>query len=139
MKGGIQHICLAEDDPDDYYFFSDILKEINNAIKLTWFQTCEDLLEFLRTGGGFPCLIVLDMNMPKMDGQTCLMSIKKELELCHIPVIILSTAGQPSTINRAYQAGAYKYYHKPSSIDELRKVVSEILATPITQFDLKEK
>lgn len=66
------------------------------------------------------------------------MSIKKELELCHTPVIILSTAGQPSTINRAYQAGAYKYYHKPSSIDELRKVISEILATPITQFALKE-
>jgi DNA-binding NtrC family response regulator len=139
MKGGIQHICLAEDDPDDYLFFSDILKEINSAIKLTWFQTCEDLLEFLSTGSDLPCLIVLDMNMPKMDGQTCLMSIKKELELNHIPVIILSTAGRPSTINMAYQAGAYKYYHKPSSIDDLRKVISEILATPITRFDLREK
>lgn len=139
MKGDIQHICLAEDDPDDYLFFSDILMEINSSIKLTWFQTCEDLLAYLKTGSNLPCLIVLDMNMPKMDGQTCLVSIKKELELRHIPVIILSTAGQPTTINLAYKAGAFKYYHKPNSFDEIRKVISEILATPITQFDLKEK
>jgi CheY-like chemotaxis protein len=139
MKREIQHICLAEDDPDDYLFFSDILKEINSAIKLTWFKTGEDLLAFLKTGSNLPCLIVLDMNMPKMDGQTCLVSIKKELELRHIPVIILSTTGQPTTINLAYQSGAYKYYYKPNSIDEIRKVISEILASPITQFDLKGK
>ncbi|MBO9204942.1 MULTISPECIES: response regulator [Niastella] len=131
MKGGIQHICLAEDDPDDYLFFSETLKEINSAIKLTWFQTCEELLTFLKTGSELPCLIVLDMNMPKMDGQTCLVSIKKELELSHIPVIILSTAGHLTTINTAYQAGAFKYYHKPGSIDEFRKIITEILTTPI--------
>lgn len=115
-------------------FFFEVLKEINSAIKLTWFQTCEDLFVFLMIGSKLPCLIVLDMNMPKMDGQTCLVSIKKELELHHIPVIILSTAGHPTTINTAYKAGAFKYYHKPGSIDEFRKIVSEILAIPITRF-----
>lgn len=134
MKGGIQHICLAEDDPDDYFFFSEILREINSEIKLTWFQTCEDLLTFLKAGSNLPCLIVLDMNMPKMDGQTCLVSIKTELELHHVPVIILSTAGHATTINTAYQAGAFKYYHKPGSIEGFRKIISEILATPITRF-----
>ena len=132
MKVEIQHICLAEDDPDDYLFFSEILNEINSEIKLTWFQTCEELLDFLKTGSNLPCLIVLDMNMPKMDGHTCLVCIKKELELYHVPVIILSTAGHPTIIEKAYQSGAFKYYHKPGSIVELRKVVSEILATPIT-------
>jgi CheY-like chemotaxis protein len=134
MTGGIQHICLAEDDPDDYFFFSEILHEINSSIKLTWFQTCEDLLEFLRTGSNLPCLIVLDMNMPKMDGQTCLVTIKKELELSHIPVIILSTANHPTIINTAYEAGALKYYHKPGSIDEFRIIVSEMLASSKRQF-----
>ncbi|AEV98204.1 hypothetical protein A4D02_35245 [Niastella koreensis] len=134
MKVGVQHICLAEDDPDDYFFFSEILREINSEVKLSWFQTCEALLNFLKTGNDVPCLIVLDMNMPKMDGQTCLVSIKKELELHHVPVIILSTAGHPTTINTAYQAGAFKYYHKPGSIEQFRKIISEILATPITRF-----
>jgi CheY-like chemotaxis protein len=73
------------------------------------------------------------MNMPKMDGQTCLVSIKKELELRHIPVIILSTAGHPASIDIAYQAGAFKYYHKTGSLDEFRKIVTEILTTPIQQ------
>ncbi|AEV99629.1 hypothetical protein A4D02_27770 [Niastella koreensis] len=101
MKEGIKHICLTEDDPDDYYFFSEVLDELNGDVKLTWFQTCEDLLEYLKAGDNLPCLIVLDLNMPKMDGQTCLVSIKEELALHHIPVIILSTAGYPTTIDQA--------------------------------------
>src|SRR3989442_12992174 len=105
MKGEIRHICIAEDDPDDYFLFSNILKEINSHIKLTWFQTCEDLLDFLKSDDDLPCLIVLDMNMPKMDGQTCLISIKNELNLLKLPVIIFSTAGHQITINMALQAG----------------------------------
>ena len=131
MKGEVRHICIAEDDPDDYYVFSKILYEINSGIKLTWFQSCENLLEFLKTGHDLPCLIVLDMNMPKMDGQTCLECIKNELELHHIPTIILSTAGTQEHIDKAFQAGAFNYLFKPFSIDDFRKVVREILATPL--------
>ena len=71
------------------------------------------------------------MNMPKMSGQSCLYSIKKELQLHHIPVIILSTAGQPALIDMAYKEGAYKYILKPFSFNELRQVVRDILATPL--------
>jgi response regulator RpfG family c-di-GMP phosphodiesterase len=131
MKGEIRHICIAEDDPDDYDFFSNTLKEINSKIKLTWFQTCEDLLTYLKTEKDLPCLIVLDMNMPKMDGQTCLVSIKKELNLLNIPIIIFSTAGHPHIIREAIQAGAHKYLFKPSSLEEFKKIVCEILATPV--------
>lgn len=122
---------MAEDDPDDYYFFSKILHEVNNDVKLTWFQTCEDLLQFLRTDSNLPCLIVLDMNMPKMSGHDCLTTIKKELQLDHIPVIIFSTAGQPATIKMATQAGAHKYILKPFSLAEFRDVMRDILATPV--------
>lgn len=122
---------MAEDDPDDYYFFSKILNEINDNVKLSWFQTCEDLLKYLNTGSDLPCLIVLDMNMPKMGGQSCLVTIKKELQLHHIPVIIFSTAGQPATIKMATQAGAHKYILKPFSLAEFRNVMRDILATPV--------
>jgi CheY-like chemotaxis protein len=131
MKGEIRHICMAEDDPDDYYLFSKILREINSHIKLTWFQTCEDLLQFLRTENDLPCLIVLDMNLPKMDGQTCLVKIKKELNLNNTPVVIFSTAGQHAKIKMAIQAGAHKYLLKPHSLQEFRNIVREILATPL--------
>ena len=49
MKGNIKHISIAEDDPDDYYMFSKILHEITSDVKLTWFQTCEGLLDFLKS------------------------------------------------------------------------------------------
>lgn len=132
MKTEVRHICIAEDDPDDYYLFEKILKEINSEVKLTWFQTCEDLLNFLRSNTELPCLIVLDMNMPKMDGQNCLVSIKNELKLHATPVIIFSTSGLPHTIKLAHQSGAYKYLLKPHSLEEFREIVREILATPLS-------
>ena len=132
MKGDIRHICLVEDDPDDYYFFAKILREVNSNTQLTWFQTCERLLEFLKTGSDLPSLIVLDMNMPKMSGQECLEIIKKDPALKHIPVIIFSTAGEAKTFNLAYEAGAHKYLLKPFGVDDFRKIIREMLETPLS-------
>lgn len=131
MKREIRHICLVEDDPDDYYLFEKILREVNNTIKLTWFQTSERLLVFLKTGSDLPSLIVLDMNMPKMSGLECLEVIKKEPTLTHIPVIIFSTAGVSKTFNLAYEAGAHKYLLKPFGVDDLRKIIREMLDIPL--------
>ncbi|WP_207515807.1 response regulator [Longitalea luteola] len=133
MKRTIKHICLAEDDPDDFYIFSNLLHEVDSSVKLTWFQTCEDLLRYLKNGSDLPCLIVLDMNMPKMDGQTCLVTLKKEITLRHIPVIILSTAFKPGAIDLAIEAGANKYYQKPYSPKEFKTIISEILAMPVAE------
>jgi len=127
----IKHICMAEDDPDDHYFFSKILYEINENVKLTWFQTCEDLLQYLKTGSDLPSLIVLDMNLPQMGGQACLTTIKNIPELHHIPVIMFSTAGQPATFRMAAQAGAHKYILKPFSLAEFRDIIREMLAIPL--------
>jgi CheY-like chemotaxis protein len=132
MKGEIRHICLVEDDPDDYYFFAKILREVNSNTQLTWFQTCERLLEFLKTGSDLPSLIVLDMNMPKMSGQECLEIIKKDPTLKHIPVIIFSTAGESKTFNLAYEAGAHKYLLKPFGVEDFRKIIREMLETPLS-------
>jgi len=121
---------MAEDDPDDYHIFSEFLHEIDSTIKLTWFQTCEALLDFLKPNKDLPDLIVLDMNMPKMDGHTCLVTIKKELNFFHIPVMILSTTNHEATVNRALLAGAFKYYQKPYSLDEYRRIINEMLEIP---------
>lgn len=123
-----KHICLAEDDPDDHYLFSRVLQEVDETNKLTWFKTCDDLLQYLRTSNEQPDVIVLDMNMPKIDGQTCLRSLKAEADLLHIPVIILSTGNSPTSIKKAYESGALKYYVKPYSIEGYRKIILEIIS-----------
>ena len=130
MKEEIRHLCLVEDDPDDYYFFAKVLREINDNIQLTWFQTAEQLLAFLKTASDLPGLIVLDMNMPKMDGLACLETIKKAETLKHIRVIIFSTAGQMKTFKLAHEAGAHKYLLKPFGLDDFRKIIREMLDTP---------
>jgi len=124
-----KHICLAEDDPDDYYIFSRTLEEFDNSIKLTWFTTCAELLQYLKTGDEdeLPDIIVLDMNMPKVDGQTCLLTIKSEANLHHIPVAILSTGTSPTAVKTAYDGGAFRYFVKPFSMEEFRKIVEEII------------
>lgn len=124
-----KHICLAEDDPDDYYIFSRTLEEFDKSIKLTWFTTCDELLQYLKTGDEdeLPDIIVLDMNMPKVDGQTCLLSIKSEANLHHIPVAILSTGTNPAAVKTAYDGGAFRYFVKPFSMEEFRKIVEEII------------
>jgi DNA-binding NarL/FixJ family response regulator len=73
------------------------------------------------------------MNMPRVGGQACLVTIKEGLNLHNTPVIIFSTAGQPATIRMAYAAGAHKYLLKPYSLEEFRNIVREILATPLSR------
>ena len=127
MSSAKKHICMAEDDADDYYFFSRILEEIDKSVKLTWFVSCESLLEYLKTGNDLPDVIVLDMNMPKINGQVCLTTIKSEALLHHIPVAILSTADCPKGIKTAYEGGAFRYFVKPRNLDGFRKIIQEIL------------
>ena len=66
--------------------------------------------------------------MPGNDGQKCLTYIKKEGQLLHIPVIMYSTSGHSEAIELAYQNGAHKYIVKPSSVEKLRHVVTEIIS-----------
>jgi Response regulators consisting of a CheY-like receiver domain and a winged-helix DNA-binding domain len=131
MQATIKHICLADDDPDDYYLFSRTLREVNDTVAFTWCNTCDKLLQFLRTHSPQPDLILLDWNMPITDGATCLRKIKEEAALRHIPVIIFSTASTPGAIETAIESGALKYMVKPFSIAGLKEVIIEILKTPM--------
>jgi CheY-like chemotaxis protein len=85
-------------------------------------------LEYLKKGNELPDIIVMDLNMPKMDGQTCLTTIKKEAHLLHIPVAILSTGNNPKSIKDAYDGGAFKYFVKPYSLTDFKKIIQEILS-----------
>jgi DNA-binding NtrC family response regulator len=119
---------MTDDDPDDYYLFASVLKEVNDAVKLTWFNTCDGLLDFLKAGDDLPDIIVLDMNMPGNNGNACLLSIKSEARLHHIPVIIYSTSGTPPVVKKAMECGAFNYYVKPTSIILLRELIKELLS-----------
>lgn len=133
MPSDIQHICIADDDEDDYYLFEAAFKEADGLVRLSHFKTCAALLTWLQSGDALPELIIMDVNMPGNDNYSCLLAIKKEAHLAHIPVIIYSTSGTPALVKKAHECGAYKYLIKPSSMGLIREMVKDLLATPVQE------
>lgn len=121
-------IFLAEDDPDDVFFFEDALQEVSASSTLT---VCEDgcqLLDRLKDGkDGLPGIIFLDVNMPRMDGLECLQNIRANLQLKNIPVVMLTTCSQDYTIERAFKLGANLFVTKPYAMEDLQNMIDRVL------------
>ena len=133
MVRTVQHICMADDDMDDYYLFKEALYEVNKSVKLTYFSSCDALLDYLRESSNLPNLIVLDINMPGTNGYNCLAAIKNDSRMADIPVIFYSTSSEPVMIQKAFDEGAYQYVVKPYSIELLKMYIEELLVTPRTE------
>lgn len=124
-RGDLAPILIAEDDPDDRLFINRALKA--NLVKnpLVSVSDGEELLDYLHSRGKFsgandqpaPCLILLDLNMPRMDGRQALRAIKKDENLRKIPVVILTTSIAEEDILNGYQNGVNSYVTKPASVD----------------------
>jgi CheY-like chemotaxis protein len=128
MQNPVRHICLADDDSDDYLLFSSTLEEIDKTVQFTWCNTGEKLFEFLATAAPLPNLILLDLNMPTMDGPTCLKKLKADPALREIPVVMFSTASTPAIIKEVSDHGALKYVLKPHSIAGYKEIITDLLA-----------
>jgi CheY-like chemotaxis protein len=124
-------ILMADDDPDDRMLTQDALKEARLANTLHFVENGEELLQYLRHEGRFadvalsprPGIILLDLNMPKMDGREALQIIKNDPQLRRIPVIIMTTSKADQDVLKSYDLGANSYVTKPVSFDELVEVV----------------
>lgn len=76
-----------------------------------------------------PDLIVLDLMMPDIDGFHLLEIIKKDQDICNIPVIILSAIHESNSIKKALQSGADKYIKKPMNVNEVLTAVNDLLGS----------
>ena len=125
-------ILMADDDNDDRLLATETLAESGAAGELHVFEDGERLLEYLqKTSAGLPprpCIILLDLNMPKLGGKEVLEALRKDPRLKHIPVIILSTSHAPQDINSLYDAGAHSYITKPASFDGLVALMQGLAA-----------
>ena len=145
MKYKSVTILMADDDPDDRLLTEDALKEARLANEIRFVENGEELLQYLRHKGKFadktlhprPGIILLDLNMPKMDGREALQLIKSDPDLRRIPVIIMTTSKADQDILKSYDLGANSYVTKPVTFDELVEVVRgfgkywfEIVALP---------
>ena len=122
-------ILLIDDDEDDKQLLDRTIKNIRPRYKVLQAENGEEglkLLNRLKTDQLLPCLIVLDLNMPKMDGKEAFIAIKSEPDLQKIPVTIFSTSSSEldKTFFRKHDT---PYFVKPVSEKDLTAVASEML------------
>ena len=124
-------ILLVEDNPGDVRLTQEVLKEGRIANILNVVMDGVEALRYLRREGDYANvpdtdLILLDLNLPKMDGREVLAVIKADPVLARIPVIVLTTSGAEADILSAYSLHANCYITKPVSLDRFVEVVRSI-------------
>ncbi len=122
-------VLLVEDELADAELFQDLLSEVAADIHVEHVENGQAALELLqRPQTPRPDLIVLDLNMPVMNGHDFLVQAKTVPELRAIPVMVLSTSDHPDDIHRAYDGYASGYVVKPGSYQEYTQVLDTVQA-----------
>jgi two-component system, response regulator len=120
-------ILMAEDDADDRLLLKDALTESQSEAEMRFVENGEELMDYLARRGKYqqadnaprPRLIILDLNMPRKDGREALREIKSNSELRSIPVVVLTTSGAETDIEKIYELGANSFIVKPVQFEQL--------------------
>jgi CheY-like chemotaxis protein len=126
-------ILMADDDEDDRELARDALAESRVLNDLHAVNDGAELLDYVRHEGSYtaenaprPDLILLDLNMPKVDGREALEALKDDPKLRSIPVVILTTSRAEEDIVRSYDLGANSFISKPVTFAGLVEVMREL-------------
>ncbi|UBV42977.1 response regulator [Deinococcus taeanensis] len=126
-------VLLVEDELADAALFQDMLAEVTQEITVYHVEHGQEALDYLTRTGPYagairPDLIVLDLNMPVLNGHEFLAQAKVVADLRAIPVLVLSTSDHPEDIHRAYDGYASGYVVKPGTYQEYTQVLDTIQA-----------
>ena len=124
-------ILLVEDSPSDIELTIEALKEGRVANNLSVVGDGVEALDFLRRRGTYvnaprPDLILLDLNLPRLDGRKVLADIKKDPSLMKIPVVVLTTSAAEQDVLKIYELHANCFISKPVDLDQFIRVVKSI-------------
>ena len=132
-------ILLVEDEPADAHLVKTALSENHILADLRHVVDGRDALEYLRrqgprfAGAPRPDLILLDLNMPRMDGRECLSALKQDPHLSDIPVVVLTTSEVERDVLASYTLGAAGFITKPMDV---LKFMAAIRDLGVYWFDL---
>ena len=124
-------VLLVEDSPGDVRLTQEAFRDANPSIRLHVAVDGVEAMEFLRHEGDHvsaprPDLVLLDLNLPKMDGREVLAQIKDDEDLGMIPTVILTTSEAEADIRKSYQLQANCYLSKPVQLDAFESLVRSI-------------
>lgn len=127
----IPPILVVDDEPTDTYFLRRALKNAGISNPVIGCADGEEAVSFLEGatfGGQRPCLIFLDMKMPRMNGPEFLAWIRGHVEFADLKIIVLSSSALPEDRNQALALGAHEYLVKFPPPAELANVIADALA-----------
>jgi CheY-like chemotaxis protein len=127
-------VLVADDDQEDCLLIQEAFKEGLLINGLRFVQDGEELLDYLHHQGKYqeplssprPGIILLDLNMPRMDGREALKEIKADPDLKKIPVLVFTTSRDEEDIYRSYNLGANSFITKPVSFSGLIEAVKSL-------------
>ena len=125
------HILVAEDDPTDAYFFQRAFNRAGLPVTLHFVRDGQEVIDYLlgegqfadRTAHPLPQLLLLDLNMPRLDGFEVLEWVRQQPRFNSLQLVIFSASDERRDMNRAYGLGANWYLVKPHSMEELTALV----------------
>jgi CheY-like chemotaxis protein len=124
-----RHILWADDDIDDLMLMRHVLQDLGNAYNITEVHNGQEALDYLvvaKEKRSLPCLIILDMNMPVLDGKETLARLKKDEELQKIPVVFFTTSN--SMMDKLYcKHNGVEMITKPPQYSNLKEAVEKLL------------
>jgi len=124
-----KQILYIDDDDDDRQLVKEAIFEMNKTLQLLEAASGNEGLEFLKNAAedkNLPCLVILDMNMPGMDGRETLIAIKNEKEYCRIPVVIFTTSS--SQLDQSFcEKYGVEMITKPLDFSNLSKTIRKML------------
>jgi chemotaxis family two-component system response regulator Rcp1 len=137
-------VLLVEDSPGDVRLTREAFRDANMAIRLHVASDGVDAMAFLRKEGPHaqaprPDLILLDLNLPRMDGREVLAQIKDDELLRTIPTVILTTSDAEADILKSYQLRANSYLSKPVQLEAFDSLVRSINDFWLTKAKLPQR
>lgn len=130
-KSTLITILIAEDDQDDRALAEEAFLESRIHNRIEFVNDGVEVMQYLRRQGKFtdkqkypdPGLVLLDLNMPRMDGREALAEIKSDPLLKHIPVVVLTTSKSEEDVAQSYQSGANSFITKPVTFESLVEMI----------------
>ena len=129
-----QDILLVEDNPDDVELTRIAFSEAGIDSRLAVARDGAEALDYLfargahadRAGAELPAIVLLDLNLPKLDGREVLQGIRADARTRNLPVVVLTTSDEPFDVEASYALGVNSYIRKPVDFDQFVAAVKQI-------------
>ncbi len=120
-------VFLVDDDQDDRFFLRQAIREAGASVDIVEAENGLELLALVQRKVYDRVLILLDMNMPKMNGLETIAALRADPSTAAFPVVMISTSSNPTLIDKAYRAGVDSFITKPSSFEGFSTLSQQLL------------